>query len=128
MARQIVYIAGKYSSYKEDPVENASEVVNNISMARKVSVECAQAGIFHFCPHTHSSMMHIVCPDVPKEYWLQLDKAILTHCSAILLLPGWESSIGAVEELRFFREDLLCQNVFHYPNDFPRLIEWYRGL
>jgi hypothetical protein len=36
--------------------------------------------------------------DLPRESYLRLDLAMLSHCDAVAMLPGWENSRGATLE------------------------------
>jgi len=41
---------------------------------------------------------------IPKSVWLEQDFWMLSWCTAICLLPGWETSEGAQAELALARE------------------------
>lgn len=87
-----VYIAGAYTAADYLGVED------NIAAARRVAAQLASKGIGFFCPHTHSAHFDAIVPEVPPEYWYELDLLFLRDCDALYLLPGWSRSKGAIAE------------------------------
>ena len=73
---------------------------DNISEARRWASYFAIEGIPFFCPHLNSAHFEVITPDVPEDFWLQMDLEILQHASAIYMIEGWENSEGATEEKR----------------------------
>ena len=63
-------------------------------------------------------------PEVHKAYWqkcLRVDVRELTHCDAIVLLPGWEYSSGAHLELHNARQfGLLIATFEQFVGEHPR--------
>ena len=83
-----VYIAGKYT------VGNTEE---NIAVARNAMWELIRLGHVPFCPHTMTAYGETV-DFLSYEDFMRVDLAWLSVCDAILMLPGWGASPGAVRE------------------------------
>lgn len=98
MTRPILYISGPYSA------GNGRTVADNIAVARRYAVAAANAGWMPFTPHLNTAHFEVDCPDVSHEEWLAGDLAILDRLDpatdAMLLLPDWIESPGAVREYR----------------------------
>lgn len=94
--RPILYISGPYSP------GNGRTVADNIAIARRYAVAAANAGWMPFTPHLNTAGFEVDCPDVSHEEWLAGDLAILDRLDpatdAMLLLPDWIESPGAVRE------------------------------
>ena|SRR5450759_4342389 len=84
--RTRVYIAGPYTQ---------GDVAVNVRNAFAAANRLADEGFAPFVPHgTH--FWHLIFPR-PHDFWLELDKAFLPFCEAVLRLPG--PSNGADQEL-----------------------------
>lgn len=94
-----VYVAGRYRP--QDGTHDwrgYTEIDENINIARYWAFKLAQEGIPFFCPHLNSGHVESIVPNVPSEFWLEMDLVILKYASALLLVPGWRESKGAVGE------------------------------
>ena len=87
---KIVYIAGAYRS-RFGIVGRAW----NISRARKIAKLLWRMGFAVVCPHSNSAFMDGCAPD---GVFLRGDIEMLKRCDAIVLMPGFAQSEGAVEE------------------------------
>lgn len=98
MRPPILYISGPYSA------GNGRTVADNIAVARRYAVAAANAGWMPFTPHLNTAHFEVDCPNVSHEGWLAGDLAILDRLDpaidAMLLLPDWIESPGAVREYR----------------------------
>jgi len=83
----IVYLAGPYSGNVDD----------NISRARKISIELWEAGYYVVCPHLNTAHFEIDCRCTYENY-MRGDIEILSKCDAVVMLPGWQNSAGASRE------------------------------
>ncbi|KKN22935.1 hypothetical protein LCGC14_0910100 [marine sediment metagenome] len=97
--RTYTYIAGPYrASNGGHDYQSYYEIDRNINEARLWATKLAQEDIPFFCAHMNSAHMEVLVPSTPPDYWLNLDMLILEHASALLLIPGWEDSKGALAE------------------------------
>jgi len=62
--------------------------------------------IWAFSPIAYNHPM--VIEDIPTDwdFWEDCDKSFLDHCDAVIVLtiPGWEESLGVIDELKYARE------------------------
>lgn len=92
---RLVYISGPYSAATEWGVEQ------NIRRAEALALRAWAAGAAVICPHLNTSHFGGALPD---ETWLNGDLEILRRCDAVLLVSGWQQSVGVLGELRLARE------------------------
>ena len=91
MTKPILYISGPFSGATE------AAILANIARASSVALKAWRAGWACICPHKNTAgFQH--AHDVHWSEWIAGDLAILRRCDAILMLPGWERSPGAVVE------------------------------
>lgn len=89
---KVVYIAGPFRS------NSAWGVEQNIRRAEETALRVWLSGAAAICPHANTRFYSGVADD---ELWLKGDIAILSRCDAVVLVPGWESSSGAMDERAF---------------------------
>jgi len=114
---RLLYIAGPYSS------ADSKQKRSNIEAAINAAVWCARNGIYYFCPHMNSAYFDDLAPDVPVEFFYNMDLRIAEVCTAVFMLPNWEQSKGATEEYHFFARS--NKPVFYWPNEQELLLKWY---
>jgi len=118
MAREdgnkIVYIAGPYSGATE------AEVTRNIENARALALCLAVNHVQFVCPHLNSAHFDTAVPQVKYSFWVNMYLALLGRCDAIVTLPNWQRSKGAVAEVEFAKRCGIP--VFA---DLDALIAWY---
>lgn len=111
--KPLVYIAAPYT--KPDPVENTH---NAFKIADSLLDVCVP-----LVPH-FTMFWHALSPK-PYEQWLEIDRAYLRVCDAVLRIGG-ESS-GADGEVAYARE--LDKPVFENPGELIRwCLSFERGL
>lgn len=87
---KLVYIAGPFRA------PSAWEIEQNIRRAEELALRVWQAGHVAICPHTNTRFYQGAAPD---EVWLEGDLVILRRCDAVLLVEGWERSVGTLAEI-----------------------------
>ncbi len=86
---KLVYVSGPYRN------GTVSGIVANIRRAEAVAVEVWRAGAACICPHLNTALLDGLCPD---NVWLDGDLEMVRRCDAILMVDGWENSVGATAE------------------------------
>ena len=110
---KLAFVAGKY---RADTIHG---IVENIRKAEAVAIELWKYGYAVITPHLNTRLLDGVCPD---KVWLDGGLEILRRCDLIVLLEGWESSEGAIDEC--IQAELIGIPVFEWANDQKRLKEF----
>lgn len=84
-----VYVAGPYRG------PNRWVVHQNIQLAEALGMQVACLGAVPVIPHTMYSAFD---GTITNEFWLEATLELLRRCDALLLVPGWERSVGAKGE------------------------------
>ena len=89
---KLIYIAGRFSG------PTRADVERNIVTATHVGLEVARAGAMPVIPHSMTAH-----PDFervqPYEFWIEGTLRQLDSCDAVMCVPGWETSKGAMFEV-----------------------------
>ena len=87
---KLVYIAGPYRG------PNAWAIEQNIRRAEDVAAQVWKAGLAALCPHANSRHMDGITTD---ENFLAGTLEMLRRCDAVLLVEGWQKSVGSRAEV-----------------------------
>ena len=112
-----VYIAGPYGN-ANTPYE---VVAKNILIAETAAINLANSKIVFFCPHKHTAFFERRTRGVPNDYWMKICLHFLKSCNAILLLPGYEKSVGSLQELAYAQ--MAGYQIFHNVGE---IISYYK--
>ncbi len=88
---RLVYIAGPFRG------PNAWVVAQHVRVAEEYGMLVAECGCMPVIPHANTAHFDGTMTD---EFWLAGTIALLRKCDAILMIPGWQNSTGAREEMR----------------------------
>jgi len=110
---KVVYIAGKFTA------PNAWECEKNVRRAEDVGIEVANLGAAPLIPHANTRFFVGTCT---PEFWYEATAALLLRCDALMTVPGWPDSKGALAEIETARDHLIP--VFH---DLEDLRGWLRS-
>jgi hypothetical protein len=99
----IVYLSGRYSG----------EIDRNINAARDVAVKLWDMGYTVFTPHLNTYHFEMDCKAKYEDY-IAGDLEILARCDAMVLLDGWQESVGAKIEKEFAEKVKIP--IYKYPN------------
>ena len=120
-----VYIAGAYRSLKGanggHDYNSYTDIDAHINIARWWAKQLAESNIPMFCPHLNSAHFEVIAPSVQPDYWYRMDLVILSHASAIFMIPNWEVSKGATIELA-------CATKWGIPDYYAQGTPGSRGL
>ncbi|HRF49353.1 MAG TPA: DUF1937 family protein [Anaerolineales bacterium] len=103
----LVYVSGPYTAKTHD------EISANIQAAREVAIKLWEMGHAVICPHLNTAHFEVDCNAKYDDY-MRGDFELLAVCDAIVMLPNWRDSNGAVAELNYANE--LGMGVFTAPN------------
>lgn len=92
----LVYLSGPLTA------KNGFTIEENVAAGVRVFLECIKKGIPAFCPHLCGAFPS-AWADVPWDRWLAYDLAVIDRCTHMLMLPRWETSVGAVKEQDYAR-------------------------
>ena len=108
-----VYVAGPYSA------DNILDVLKNIRTGVSAATLLLQNGFAVYCPFV--DFQFGLSDSLPMDVYKNNSLAFLDSCDVILMLPNWEHSKGAREELKvaMFKN----MRVFY---DVENLLEWSR--
>ncbi len=87
---KILYLAGPYQSKWGLPGRAL-----NVLRAWRWAWRFWRMGYVVICPVCNSAFMDSA---LPPDEWITRDLSLILHVSAVVLLPGWERSIGAQRE------------------------------
>lgn len=107
----LVLVSGAYRG------KNFLHVAYNIWQARKVSRFLWDNGVPNICPHLNSALM----PEKDDRF-LHGYLEMVRRVDALVMVPGWEGSLGAVQEF------LLAQNLRlpTFINALDSCVEWHK--
>lgn len=86
-----VYVAGPYSA------GNVLDMLRNIRRGTRVAVQLMQHGHAPFCPWLDHQ--YGLQADLTLKQYQEASTAWLRVAEAVVLVPGWENSIGTLEEV-----------------------------
>jgi hypothetical protein len=95
----LIYTAGPYSQ-----TAGVGTVEENIQKAKEVAVELWNMGYTVLCPHLNTAGFETLTTLSNKDF-VDRDLEMVEVCDAIVMMPGWESSLGAVRELEHARQN-----------------------
>jgi len=107
---KVIYLAGPYTAH------NVEEINNNVTAAIGVQAELMRGGYAVFCPHANYG--HGL-GDVDYQAVMNMCFAHLLTADLVVMMPGWEKSTGACQEIGFATAKNMP--VFYWPNDATRL-------
>ena len=88
----LVYVSGPYTA------PTPEQVAANVERARAAACQLMRLGYAVICPHTMTAGWE--GEGITYDQFVAADLEIVRRCDAILLLPGWSGSKGALAEYR----------------------------
>lgn len=86
----MVYLAGPITP------KDGYTVEDNVKSAIDIYFTLIKAGVNCFCPQLGAQYQQAF--DIDYERWMAYDKAFLDVCDTVLMLPRWNTSLGALDE------------------------------
>lgn len=102
-----IYVAGKYND------TDVIRVLANMRLGIRTCIEVFKRGFAPFCPWLDYLFSLMLYPGeaLTVEDYYEYSMAWLDASDAILMLPNWKDSKGAIAELR--RAEQLCIPIFY---------------
>lgn len=116
----LIYVAGPYRA------ATRAAIALNIMQARLLGIEAARRGWFPVIPHANTAHMEVDLPNLGDEFWLRGTMEMMERCDALVLVDGWENSVGTVAEVQ--RADQLHIPVFRRLDLLPSADEFVAFL
>lgn len=104
----LIYTAGPYSESA-----GVGTVEENIQRTTEIAAELWEMGYAVICPHMNSANLEQTTTLSNKDF-VDRDLEMVRVCDAIVMLPYWEQSLGAVREHQCARENDL--EIWIWPN------------
>jgi hypothetical protein len=122
---KVVFIAGPLTTGGDG---SRAYIESNVKKAEAYSISLANAGIYFFCAHMHSSFHTEKGSTAPEEYYYKLDFEILKRAAdAVLAVPGWEKSMGAKKEVEWAEKNKIKVFYPKDPSDIQGIIVWAKA-
>ena len=86
---KVVYVAGKFRG------KTAWDVAENVRAAERVGFAVAAAGAMPLIPHANTAHLD---GTLTGQFWLDGTMELLRRCDAVMMVPGWPDSKGALAE------------------------------
>lgn len=90
----LVYISGPMTA------KDGYTIEENTAAGVRVYLDLLRRGIPAFSPHL-SGAFPSAWSALSHAEWLAYDFAIIDRCSHVLMMPRWESSVGAIREREY---------------------------
>ncbi len=86
---KIVYVAGRFRA------PNGWLIEQNARRAEEAGLSVAEAGAMPLIPHCNTRHFHGL---MDEAFWVEGTIELMRRADAVLLVPGWYSSVGATAE------------------------------
>ena len=99
--RPLCYIAGPYRAPNVlTDVERVARIAENARAAAVAGLAVAARGWVPVVPHTMTLTMAVLDTrqTISEAQWLEITLALCLRCDGILMIDGWEDSVGARAE------------------------------
>ena len=111
----LIYVAGRYRAPTREGVNL------NIQAATMVGLMAAEKGWYPVIPHTNT--MHFEhLADKHDEFYLDGTLELMRRCDAVVMVPGWKKSSGAIGEVNEAKR--LNMDIFFVADDLPVVKAW----
>ena len=115
---RVVYLAGPYTA------KSAAKVHQNILKALAIAQEIwSIPGLCCICPHANTAYFELPGSEEQEyEKFMDGDLEIIKRCDAVVLMPDWDISRGAIREC--MEAEKLGKPVFKWATGKQALIHW----
>lgn len=96
---KVVYIAGPYRAYKKDGGFDIDKMFDRTMEMRKVLRKYLEKGYAAIAPLTNHFLLDSAT--LEDEFWIAACKELVSRCDAIVMMQGYENSLGSKAELAY---------------------------
>lgn len=89
---KVVYIAGAFRG------ATPWDVAENVRNAERYALSVARLGAMPLCPHANTQHFD---GQRTAQFWIDGTLELLRRCDAMVLVPGWENSVGTKGEIAY---------------------------
>lgn len=90
----LAYIAGPFRGPR------LADIDRNVQIAAMFRAPLAEAGVFPICVHLNEGCaLHDVNQENNGQWWVDATLEVLRRCDLVVLVPGWEGSVGTEGEI-----------------------------
>lgn len=93
---KVIYVAGRFRG------KTAWHVAENVRAAERVGMQVAELGHMPLIPHANTANFDGTLDD---KFWIDGTLELLKRCDGIVMVPGWETSVGAKGERAYAIEN-----------------------
>ncbi len=111
--KKLIYVAGRYRG------RTRAEVESNIQAAIFVGRLCAEKGWYPVIPHSNTAHFEALV-DVNDEFYLEGTLELMRRCDAVVMVPGFGQSVGAMAE--HDEAHKLFMTVYRFPEHVPDMV------
>ena len=111
----VAYVAGPYRN------KSLYFIKQNIRRAEDVAVRLWNYGYAVICPHANTNFFDGAY-GMEDDVWLKGDLEIISRCDILVVIPGWASSKGTKEEIKFARS--LGIPVFFWEKEEQKIVDY----
>lgn len=91
---KLVYIAGRFRGPSNATIQQ------NIDVASWARAPIAAEGHFPICVHVAEGLaMHDLHQENNGQWWIDATLEVLRRCDAVVVVPGWQESVGTQGEI-----------------------------
>ena len=113
-AKDFQYLASPYSL---NNTADSSAMRESYEQVTRCTFKLLKTGLNVYSPITYHHAVQKVCGVMrqPTRFWLELDFGILKHAKGmfVLMLDGWQNSIGVTREIEFCRHNNIPISFIH---------------
>lgn len=118
---KLVFLAGPYRGDRRPET-----IAENVAQARRFQTALAEAGIVAYSPNVHDAGYEALSSLSAKQTLKQFTEWVLEHVAeALVVMPGWETSVGTQEEIAFAETKGLPIFYLKDETDLGDLKKWY---
>ena len=90
---KLVYVAGRYRGWSPEATKA------NIKNAQYHGILLCERGFMPVIPHCNTAGFELLTDAVDQDFWLDGTMELMRRCDYVLMVPGYNQSDGAIQEM-----------------------------